>query len=50
MAPAIVQALETPSPKVCYVVGANALKAHWAKRLLGRDLAIKVMRKYFEIV
>jgi len=43
----IVLAIASPNPRFCYVVGQNALKAHWAKRLLGRDLALKVMAKYF---
>ena len=38
-----------PTPKFCYVVGINALKAYWAKRLLGRELALKLMAKYFRI-
>jgi short-subunit dehydrogenase len=47
VAKVIHKAIESPSPKFCYIVGMNALKAHWAKRLLGRDLALKVMAKYF---
>lgn len=43
----IYKAITSPSPRFCYVVGMNALKAHWAKKLLGRDLALKVMAKYF---
>ena len=43
----IYKAVTSPSPRFCYVVGMNALKAHWAKKLLGRDLALKVMAKYF---
>ena len=35
------------SPKLCYLAGINAVKAHWAKRLLGRDLAIKILAKMF---
>ena len=34
-------------PKLCYLAGINAMKAHWAKRLLGRDLAIKILAKMF---
>ena len=45
----IVRARQTRSPKFCYVVGINALKAYWAKRLLGRELALKLMAKYFRI-
>ncbi|MFA5087628.1 MAG: SDR family NAD(P)-dependent oxidoreductase [Candidatus Omnitrophota bacterium] len=47
VAETIHRALKTPSPKFCYVVGLNALKAHWAKRLLGRDLALKTLAKFF---
>lgn len=47
VAKVIVGAIQTRSPKFCYVVGMNALKAHWAKRLLGRELALKLMAKYF---
>lgn len=35
------------SPRFCYVVGMNARKANWAKKLLGRDLAIKLMGRFF---
>lgn len=45
----IVHAVEAPRPKFSYIVGQNALKAHWAKRLLGRDLALTVMKKFFGI-
>lgn len=47
VAKAVITALEVWSPKFCYIVGLNALKAHWAKRLLGRDLALKVLAKFF---
>ena len=45
----IVGAITAPRPKFAYVVGQNALKAHWAKRILGRNLALKVMKKFFGI-
>jgi NAD(P)-dependent dehydrogenase (short-subunit alcohol dehydrogenase family) len=45
----ISQSLRERSPKFCYVVGINALKAHWAKRLLGREYALKLMAKYFDL-
>jgi NAD(P)-dependent dehydrogenase (short-subunit alcohol dehydrogenase family) len=35
------------NPRFCYIVGMNARKANWAKKLLGRDLAIKLMGKFF---
>lgn len=43
----ILKAIKSPVPQFCYVVGINALKAHWAKKVLGRGLALKVMAKYF---
>lgn len=43
----IVTALTTPKPKLCYIVGLNALKAFWCKRLLGRDLTLSIMKKFF---
>ncbi len=43
----ILKAIESSSPRFSYIVGMNALKAHWAKRLLGRDLALKLMAKFF---
>jgi NAD(P)-dependent dehydrogenase (short-subunit alcohol dehydrogenase family) len=45
----IVKSIKHPRPKVCYIVGKNALKTHWARRLLGVDLALRVMRNYFNI-
>ncbi len=34
-------------PRFSYVVGMNALKANLARKLLGRDLALKLMGKFF---
>lgn len=45
VAEAILKALTSKTPKLCYVVGGNAIKAHWAKRILGRDLSLKVLKK-----
>ncbi len=45
----IVKAIKTKNPKVRYIVGMNAYKSHWARRLLGVDLALKVMKKYFGV-
>ena len=45
----IVTACTIDSPKFSYIVGQNALKAHLAKRILGRDLALKVMKKFFGV-
>lgn len=43
----IVRALKSSRPRFRYLVGANALKAHWAKRLLGTGLALRVMARFF---
>ena len=43
----ILRALTAERPRFRYLVGANALKAHWAKRLLGTDLALRVMARFF---
>jgi NAD(P)-dependent dehydrogenase (short-subunit alcohol dehydrogenase family) len=45
VARAIVASIRSKNPSLCIVVGGNAVKAHWAKRLLGRDLALKVLKK-----
>lgn len=34
-------------PRFCYVVGGNARKANWALKLLGRDMAIRLMGRFF---
>lgn len=47
VARAIVRVLGRPNPRFCHVVGGNARKANWALRLLGRDMAIKLMGKFF---
>jgi len=39
--------LSRKKPRFCYVVGMNARKANWARKILGRDLAIKLMGKFF---
>jgi NAD(P)-dependent dehydrogenase (short-subunit alcohol dehydrogenase family) len=36
-------------PRFCYVVGGNARKASWAKKLLGRDAALRLMSRFFGI-
>jgi NAD(P)-dependent dehydrogenase (short-subunit alcohol dehydrogenase family) len=43
----IVQALRAARPRFRYMVGLNAIKAHWAKRLLGTRLALRLMAKFF---
>ncbi|NOQ22178.1 MAG: SDR family NAD(P)-dependent oxidoreductase [Candidatus Aegiribacteria sp.] len=43
----IVRVISMKSPRFCYVVGMNARKANWAKKILGRDLALKLMAKFF---
>lgn len=43
----IQQVMHREHPRFCYVVGLNALKANWARKLLGRDLALWLMGKFF---
>jgi len=43
----VLAVLKKSRPRFCYVVGMNARKASWAKKLLGRDLALKLMAKFF---
>ena len=47
VAKAIVRAIKSSNPRFRYIVGMNAMKAHWAKRLLGTDQALKLLAKYF---
>jgi len=42
-----VKVIGKKSPRFCYLVGMNARKANWAKKLLGRDMAIKLMGRFF---
>ncbi len=49
VASAVVRVLGKKHPRFCYVAGMNAKKANWAKKLLGRDLAIWLMGKFFGI-
>jgi NAD(P)-dependent dehydrogenase (short-subunit alcohol dehydrogenase family) len=46
---AIVEAIHNDRLPICIVVGGNANKAHWAKRLLGRDLAQQVLKRVMGI-
>lgn len=39
--------LSKSRPRFCYVVGGNARKANWALKLLGRDMALRLMGKFF---
>jgi NAD(P)-dependent dehydrogenase (short-subunit alcohol dehydrogenase family) len=36
-------------PRFCYVVGGNARKANWAKKILGRDMALRLMGRFFGV-
>jgi NAD(P)-dependent dehydrogenase (short-subunit alcohol dehydrogenase family) len=45
----IVDAIRARRPRFRYIVGINALKAHWVKRLLGTGLALQLMARYFGI-
>ncbi|MEL6963875.1 MAG: SDR family oxidoreductase [Pseudomonadota bacterium] len=47
VADATVHALTARRPSFRTLVGMNALKTHWAKRLLGTDLALRLMAKFF---
>lgn len=47
VAKTIATAATAARPKLCYVVGMNALKAYWARRLLGRTGAVLLLRRYF---
>ncbi|MBN1434251.1 SDR family NAD(P)-dependent oxidoreductase, partial [Candidatus Fermentibacterales bacterium] len=47
VASVIVRIISKKRPRFCYVVGGNARKANWAKKLLGRDLALRLMSKFF---
>jgi hypothetical protein len=43
----IVRAMRAVRPRFRYLVGLNALKAHWARRLLGTRIALQLMAKFF---
>lgn len=43
----IIRVLQSKKPKFFHAVGLNAKKAYWAKRLLGKNLAVKLMAKHF---
>lgn len=47
VAKAVVDALTTRRPRFRYIVGMNAIKAHWAKRLLGTDWSLNLLARYF---
>lgn len=49
VAQTIVDAMKSSQPRIRYIVGANAIKAHWAKRLLGSGFALKLLAKHFGI-
>jgi NAD(P)-dependent dehydrogenase (short-subunit alcohol dehydrogenase family) len=41
------KAIDAPRPRFCYVVGQNAQRATWAKRILGPDAALMLVRRHF---
>jgi NAD(P)-dependent dehydrogenase (short-subunit alcohol dehydrogenase family) len=45
VARAIMNSIRNKNPRLCVLVGGNAIKAHWAKRLFGRDMALKILKK-----
>ena len=47
VAKVIRKAVDSPKPRLCYIVGANALKAFWARRLLGRSTAVRLLARHF---
>lgn len=47
VARAVQRVLAMKRPRFCYVVGGNARKANWAKKLLGRDAALRLMGRFF---
>jgi len=47
VAEAVYRAATSRSPRLLYVVGMNALKAHWAVRILGKELAVRLMARFF---
>ncbi len=47
VADAVYRAATSRSPRFLYVVGMNALKAHWAVRILGKGLAVQLMARFF---
>jgi len=47
VADVITGVIQKKNPRFCYLAGMNARKANWAKKLLGRDLAIMLMARFF---
>jgi len=47
VAGAIARVISLRRPRFCYIAGANARKANWAKKLLGRDAALRLMSRFF---
>jgi NAD(P)-dependent dehydrogenase (short-subunit alcohol dehydrogenase family) len=43
----IARVISLRRPRFCYIVGSNARKASWAKKLLGRDAALRLMSRFF---
>lgn len=41
------KAIDARTPRFCYVVGQNAQRATWAKRILGPDAALELLRRHF---
>ncbi len=44
---AVYRATVSKRSRLIHVVGGNALKAHWAVRILGKDLAVRLMAGFF---
>ena len=47
VADVIIRAVVTSRPRFRYLVGMNARKSHWAKRLLGTGLALRLLARFF---
>lgn len=47
VAKAVYRATVSRRPRLLHVVGGNALKAHWAVRILGKDAAVRLMAGFF---
>ncbi len=43
----VTKILFTAKPKMHYLIGLNAKKANWAIRLFGRNIAVRLMARYF---
>ena len=47
VADTIMKAMAAKIPLFCYIVGSNAQKAYWANRILGKNMALKLITRFF---